>query len=143
MASAKNHRYTVELRIQSADLDPDQITKELGIRPSHSQNAGMRTNRSGQKSKGVWGYSGSAATGSEQPEWASLEEGISALIEELAPHLPLINRLMECNEVVWWCGHFQSCFDGGPRFSVPFLQRLASFGVPLCIDNYFSEEAAQ
>lgn len=138
-----NHRYTVELRIMSVGLEPDQITKQLGIHPSHSRNAGARTDRSGQKSKGVWGYSGKAAAGSEQAEWDSLEEGIVALIEELTPHLSAVHQLKERYEVVWWCGHFQSSFDGGPWFSVPFLQRLAAFGVPLFIDNYFSEEKAE
>jgi hypothetical protein len=41
-------------------------------------------------------------------------------------------------QVNWWCGHFQSCFDGGPTLSARMLGRLGAFGAELFIDNYFS-----
>jgi len=41
--------------------------------------------------------------------------------------------------VEFWCGHFQSSFDGGPRLSAQLMRRLSDFGVDLYIDNYFHD----
>jgi hypothetical protein len=41
---------------------------------------------------------------------------------------------------IWWCGHFQSSLDGGPTLSPRILADVASFGLPLFIDNYFATE---
>ena len=70
---------------------------------------------------------------------ASLEEGLLHLLETLEPKKESIGVLAKNAEVIWWCGHFQSSFDGGPTLSASLLQRLGDFGVPLFIDNYFSE----
>jgi len=40
----------------------------------------------------------------------------------------------------WWCGHFQSGFDGGPTLTPDLLRRLGEFGADLFIDNYFSPD---
>lgn len=39
-------------------------------------------------------------------------------------------------DLVWWCGHFQSSFDGGPMISPSLLTRLGEFGVLLFIDQF-------
>ena len=41
-------------------------------------------------------------------------------------------------ELVWWCSHSQSSFDGGPKLSAGLMKRLGEFGGDLYIDNYFS-----
>ncbi len=52
----------------------------------------------------------------------------------------LLNLTTEFNGI-WWCGHFQSSFDGGPTLTPTLLRDLASFEIPLYLDNYFSEDA--
>lgn len=42
-------------------------------------------------------------------------------------------------DAVWWCGHFQSSFDGGPELPAELLTEIGSYGIPLYIDNYFNE----
>jgi hypothetical protein len=39
----------------------------------------------------------------------------------------------------WWCGHFQTSFDGGPTLSPKLLTEISSYGIPLSIDNDFSQ----
>lgn len=134
MTDVRGHVYTVELRIESADLNPEQVTKEIGLYPSNSRNSngGVAKELRG----GVWSYDGAAG---ERKEWDKLEDGLAKLVEELEPLLPRLRLQMLRHRVFWWCGNFQSSFDGGPELSVEILRKLADFGAPLLIDNYFSD----
>jgi hypothetical protein len=128
---ARNHRYTVELRVWGTDLDPDLVTKETGLVPCRTWLRGsQRGNRVYEAS--MWGFNGWG----QEPEqdWDSLEDGLTFVqgTEDI------FKRLTEPYTVGWWCGHFQSSFDGGPELSAELLARLGAFGASLYIDNYFS-----
>jgi hypothetical protein len=60
-------------------------------------------------------------------------------MKELLPKKAIIASYVDKFDVCWWCAHFQGSFDGGPTFSPELLRDLASFGVALFLDNYFSE----
>jgi hypothetical protein len=74
-------------------------------------------------------------------EWTSLEDGLRHVLEILLPKKDIIEEYAKAYEAVWWCGHFQSSFDGGPTLSASLLKLLGEFGIPLYIDNYFEEES--
>ena len=84
------------------------------------------------------GYNGRDST--EALEWLSLEEGLAFLLDKLQPVKQRLSRL-EDHQILFWCGHFQSSFDGGPTLSPFLLAALGDFGVPVFIDNYFDSHA--
>jgi len=129
-----NHRYTVEFRIWGDTLDSDEVSRDLGLQACQTRTAGM-SRFPGRTDRGMWAYSGPAGS---PTEWASLEEGLTHVIKHLWPHRERLAKYAATSELVWWCGHFQSSFDGGPTLSPALLKRLGEFGVVLYIDNYFS-----
>jgi hypothetical protein len=88
----------------------------------------------------MWGYNGHDLTGF-QPEWPSLEQGLRFLLPRLTPLQGTLADLSTEFKGIWWCGHFQSSFDGGPTLAPALLRELAGFEIPLYIDNYFSGDA--
>lgn len=130
-----NHLYTVELRFTSATLDPSEVGRRLNLEPSGSSLAhGARSKRA------FWAYNGHDQPGF-RAEWESLEHGLDFLLNALASCQSTIVELSGQYSACWWCGHFQSGFDGGPTLSPGLLGRIATYGLPLAIDNYFSEAA--
>ena len=87
--------------------------------------------------KGMWAYNG---TDDEAVQWDSLEEGLTFVLDKLWPHREAIAKYRANGDLIWWCGHFQAGFDGGPLLCSQLLRRLGEFGVDLFIDNYFSGE---
>ena len=128
--------YTVELRISDRDLSPSEITKALGIQPTHSRQSGERRTASSNFDEAVWSYSGNAGE-----EWPSLEAGLASLMSELLPKRDLIAAYVKRFDACWWCGHFQDSFDGGPVLSPELLRNLANFGIPVALRSYRSTES--
>jgi len=129
-----NHEYTVEFRIWGETLDADQVTRDLGLQPCQTRLAGG-SHFKGRVDRGMWAYSGPP----EAPtEWPSLEEGLIFVLDNLWSHRHKFAKYAATTRLGWWCGHFQSSFDGGPTLSPSLLKRLAEFGAELYIDNYFS-----
>ncbi len=73
-------------------------------------------------------------------EWSSIEEGLIFVMDKLWPHRDVIAGYQSTSRVMWWCGNFQTTFDGGPTLSPSLLKRLGEFGAELFIDNYFQGE---
>jgi hypothetical protein len=135
---AAAHAYTVELSFYGDQLDPSEISACLNLQPSGSlsQSQIQLTTR---KRRPYWGYNGQGEMGF-QLEWACLEEGLEFLLKNLRSRKPEILTLARQFDAAWWCGHFQTSFDGGPTLSPKLLTEIGSFGIPLSIDNYFSGE---
>lgn len=130
----KNHEYTVEFRVWGTAIEPDLITRELGLQPCQVRISG--TSRFRRVDLGMWSYDGGER---DNPYWESLEEGLEFVLTKLWPHREAIARYESRGEIIWWCGHFQSSFDGGPSLSPGLLRKLGEFGAKLFIDNYFSD----
>ncbi|QWT22432.1 DUF4279 domain-containing protein [Bacillus sp. NP157] len=120
---------------------PDEISDLLELRPNQTRIAGQKRGQKGIWSESLWSYDGDEDE--SQKEWSSLEDGLMFLLGKLWSKKDLIHSLAETFKAVWWCGHFQTSFDGGPTFSASLLSKLAEFRVPLFLDNYFvvDEEA--
>jgi hypothetical protein len=135
---AEGHAYTVQLRFSGDQLRPSEISAVLNLRPSHSSD--QLQNESGSKRRrAFWAYNGHGEVGFEA-EWSSLEDGLEFLLNNLASKKAEIIAAAGRFDGRWWCGHFQVSFDGGPTLSPRLLTELGSFGIPLSIDNYFSDE---
>ena len=99
----------------------------------------MRSKSATTRRRAFWAYNGQGEEGFRS-EWLSLEDGLGFLLKSLSPKKAEIIAIASQFDGVWWCGHFQRSFDGGPILSAKVLSDLGSHGIPLSIDNYFSDE---
>ncbi len=130
--------YTVEFRIYGKDLDPAAITSELGLEPSEVRVTGEQRAQTTAWKEGMWSYNGQPASlGSK--EWASLEEGITFILERLRPVMLKIDHYKARHRLILWCGCFQSDFNSSFSLSPSTLSMLAELGIEVFIDIYFSE----
>lgn len=108
----------------------------MGLEPSSSLTR-LAATASARPRTPFWGYNGQGEEGFLQ-EWPSLEDGLAFLASRLAPLRSTVVDLSQTFDGIWWCGHFQTTFDGGPTVSAKVLAEVASFRLPLFIDNYFA-----
>lgn len=99
----------------------------------------LAASSSSRSRRPFWAYNGQGEEGFLL-DWRSLEDGLTFLARRLAPLRSTVVDLSQTFDGIWWCGHFQSSFDGGPTLSPKILAEVASFGLPLFIDNYFAAE---
>lgn len=135
---AAAHVYTVELRFYGDQLDPSEISDQLNLQPSGSLSQSQIQSAT-RKRRPYWAYNGHEEVGF-QSEWICLEDGLEFLLKSLNSRKVEIIALARQFDAVWWCGHFQASFDGGPTLSPALLTEIGSYGIPLSIDNYFSDE---
>lgn len=133
------HEYTVEFRIVGAELVPASVTQDLGLEPCTVREAGERRYGGTVWGQGTWGYDGLS---DRTKSWASLEDGLHFLLDKLEPLRSQIDKYKEKYEALFWCGHFQSSFDGGPTLSAKLMRRLGEFGVEVYIDTHFFDESS-
>jgi hypothetical protein len=132
---AAAHAYTVELRFLGEQLEPSEISARLNLQPSHALSQSLNQS-SKRKRRPYWGYDGQGEDG-YQPEWTSLEDGFEFLFKILISRRAEIIALARQFDGFWWCGHFQTSFDGGPTLSPKLLTEISSYEISLSIDNYF------
>lgn len=128
--------FTVEFRIEGSSLDPEKVTKVLGLSPSLTST--LRSGILGNRSRNpFWAYDGvSTEINFVEKEWNSLEEGLTFLLGKLQPQYNLIKSQYREYKKYWWCGSYQQSWDGGPDFSPELLRKLGDFGATLMIRNY-------
>lgn len=129
------HTYTVSLRIESLSVDTAQVTRELGISPTHTRAVGERRSAHTIWDKALWEV---AVVPEGRSDWDSLEAGLATLLKIFVPHTKALQQYCKTHDVYIWCGHFSSSFDGGPHLSAEILKGLGNFGVPLWLDSYSS-----
>lgn len=134
------HKYSVQFRLSGDKLVPAEITRRLGLSPNQVRIRGEKRGERSVWNESLWSYDGSDDVSGSARFWDSLQDGLSHVLSDLLPKKKLIDELVAEYEAVWWCGHFQSSFDGGPTLSVSLLRQLAEFGVPVFIDNYFTDD---
>lgn len=129
------HRYTVELRITGQNLDPDAITRALGLVPTLVRKIGepKMEGATARWSSNTWGYE---ILPRSNDDWPSLEDGLKALLNTLEPIREKLKTCSAGNDIYFWCGHFTSSFDGGPILSPSLLKLLGDFGVQLFLETY-------
>lgn len=132
------HKYTVELRIHGEQLVPSVVSADLGLEPSLVRQTGEKRSQATNWQEALWAFDGLATD--QNWMWDSLEDGLTFVLDKLAPVTDKLKNYQSKYKLVWWCAHFQSSFDGGPLLSSSLLKRLGDFGVELYIDNYFSSD---
>jgi hypothetical protein len=115
-------RLEIALRVASDDLDPDRITRMLGVNPSFASRKGEEIDEGGvpvAQRTGTWHYALPAS-----PEW-ELGDAIDTLLERLPADPALWESLAGWAEVAVVCGLY--VHDLGRAANVPpdTLARLA------------------
>lgn len=128
------HRYSLELRIVGKDLEPENITRELGMAPTQVRKQGEPRNERSRWPDNTWSLD--ILTQDGRSDWSSLEEGLAALLRMFDPIRDQLRSLAEANKILIWCGHFTSSFDGGPTLSAAMMKSLGEFGAELVLDTY-------
>uniref|UniRef100_UPI0035CA0653 DUF4279 domain-containing protein n=1 Tax=uncultured Sphingomonas sp. TaxID=158754 RepID=UPI0035CA0653 len=132
--SEPNHTYSVSFRLYGEGIDPTEVSSLIGLQATEWSNGERIGKRERQP---FWGYNGSDDP-QFQDEWRSLENALALVSRRLKPHRSTILEMCSRFDGIWWCGHFQSSFDGGPTLSPQVLAEVASFGCPLFLDCYHS-----
>ncbi len=137
------HSYSVEFRIlsESADLDLEAITENLGIKATNTRKRGEAKSASRVFSESMWGYS--VYPKNSRNDWDSLEDALESLLSILMPLKDKIREYGQKYNVVVWCGHFTSSFDGGPTLSAKVLKKMGDLGVELYLDTYCRSDEEQ
>ena len=130
-----NHTYSAEFRLYGELLDPLEVSSIIGLQATTWSNGELIGKR---QRLPFWGYNG-CDDPQFQAEWQSLEDALALVSRRLKPYRSIIADLSGRFHGIWWCGHFQSSFDGGPTLSPRVLADVASFGCPLYIDNYYHD----
>jgi hypothetical protein len=131
------HTYTVSLRISSAELGVEQVTKELGLAPTQTRIIGELKSAGKVWDKALWEL-GVFPKG--RTDWDSLAAGLAALLKVFVPQTKALQKYSKRHDIFIWCCHFSSSFDGGPHLSAETLRALGEFGVPLCFDVHSSNK---
>jgi len=129
------HRYTVELQIVGQDLNPEEVTRTLGLAPTQVRRKG-EPKVEGATSKwttNMWAFE---VLPQGRDDWSSLGDALASVLSTFGPLRDRLHAYSAANQIYLWCGHFMSSFDGGPTFSPGLLKSLGDFGVQLVLDTY-------
>ena len=124
-------RLDIELRVTGDDLDPERITRMLGVNPTLAARRGEEVDLGGvpvPQRTGVWSYSLPAS-----PEW-ELGDAIDTLLERL-PHDPALwESLAGWASVAVICGLYIHDVDRVADLAPDTLARLAERRLALSLE---------
>jgi len=130
------HRYLVELNIAGDCIKEEEVSRLLGRPATRFFAKGQKRSPTSVWERSIWSFE---VLPPAARDWASLEDGLTYLLQELMPSKEAVAELATSCEVTVYCGHFYTSFGGGPTLSPQVLGLLAQFGVKLTISNYWSD----
>lgn len=123
-------------RVLGEDLDPDDVTRLLGVEPSQAlrrdQLVPTQTSVRRQET-GVWLLKSEGKVAS-----TSLERHLLFLLDRVEPRLAALDGLLRTHQATadFFCFWLSATGHGGPIFSADVMQRVAATGAELGIDFY-------
>ena len=128
---------SVSLRFFGDDLDPDFITKNLGIYPTVSYRKGdiFRGKTYDRiQNTGSWRY------GIRRRADIELEELINKLFARITPDLEIWHDLTTKFQSDLFCGLWLNRANGAIDFSPAVMMKIAERGLSVGLDIYFDDE---
>jgi hypothetical protein len=119
-------RFSARLRIFGDGLDLDEITRTLGLTPTHTHQKGAR------RKHDMWSYTAPVAR--ELP----LEEHIMALWDAVRPHIPYLRDLKRKFHVDVFCGYGSNSGTAGFQVSHRCLGLFSELEVPFGVSVVIS-----
>ena len=126
-------RVEVSLRVVGEALDPDRITRMLGVTPTFAARKGQEIRRGTDtvtQRIGVWSYALPASA-----EW-ELGDAIHTLLEQLPADPALWESLAAEYATDVFCGLYLSAVNRGTELSVETMALLAERRLRLGLDIY-------
>jgi len=129
-------RVSVSLRISAPDLDPDIVTRRLGVQPTFAARRGdERPSKGGTITQpvGIWivGLANS-------PEW-ELADAISAVLDRVPSDVGLWKELASFASIDMFCGLHLDDWNRGLDLPAELLARLGERHIALGLDIYWDE----
>ncbi|HEY9227641.1 MAG TPA: DUF4279 domain-containing protein [Gemmatimonadaceae bacterium] len=128
-------RLSVALRVSGDTLDPDAITRLMGVTPKFAARKGETRLRGGRpvtQRSGIWTY---AVANERAPEW-QLDDAIVELLNHLPNDLEMWQTLGRTHRVDVFCGLFMGSENQGADVQPQTLRLLADRGLTLELDIY-------
>lgn len=132
--------YSATLRIHGADLPLEDVTRALGVSPSHQHRAGEKTRPAARPFKDdAWHYT------APLPEEEELTEHLRLLWRTVEPHVDYLLDLKANVDVC--CGYRSNNGAAGFAVEPDALQIFAAlnvpFGVSVIVDSWLGERLSQ
>jgi hypothetical protein len=124
----------ITLRVSAPDLDPDTITRRLGVKPTFAARRGDQRPSKYQvivQGVGIWLLELPSST-----EW-ELSDAISELLRPLPDDVAVWKEIAAEAQVDVFCGLHLSDWNRGVDLSPELLVRLGERGIGLTFDIYF------
>lgn len=134
------YSHILDLRINHPALDPDLMSRTLGLEPERAWRAGeSRKTPKGTKLEGVY-PTGYWSTNPFSYRWrestdAQIEDALEELVAFLEPHCSFLKEISQVGRVNIWVSS-QSNRNYAFELSPSLLVRLASLGATLVHDVY-------
>ena len=134
------YSHILDLRISHPTLDPDLVTRTLGMEPQHAWRAGdprktpKGTQLAGTRTTGYWACT-PFSYGWRESSDALVEDALEELVTFLEPHRDFLAGLARVGHVRIWastCSPRNYALDLAPGM----LARIASLGASLVHDVY-------
>jgi hypothetical protein len=129
--TSENERCYVSFVISGLELDPDEISKLLGIRPDHSHRKGdvkqLRSDKTITRKNGNWSLR------SKLSDYEPLEMHLDALLDRLKGKEAVIKALAEENEIRFGCDLWEAI---GVELPAHIIRGIADFNASLGITIY-------
>jgi len=126
-------RVTAARRVGAPDLDPDAVTRQLGVQPTFAARRGdTRPSKAGTITQhvGVWILEAPRST-----EWV-LRDAITALLDRLPTATSVWDGIAQSATIDMFCGLHLDDFNRGLDLPAQLLARLAERHIGLSLDIY-------
>ena len=137
-AGGEVDRVSVSLRIAGEDLEPDLVSRVLGIAPTFGARKGERR-RSGEREviqpTGVWSFELP-----DSPEW-EIADALRELLTRFPPPGPVWDTLAEKYHLDVFCGMFLHSWNRGFALPPDLLNALGQRHLEFGVDIYCDRDA--
>jgi hypothetical protein len=130
--ASENEESHVSFSISGFGLDPDKVSRLLGIRPDYSHRRGD-VKKSSKSGKSIIYSDGHWSLCSELSVYEPFEMHLDALLDRLEGKEAVIKSLAEENEIRFYCDLWETI---GVELPAHIIRRIADFSASLSITIY-------